>query len=176
MDFNEKTIKSEVKFQGNIIKLRVDTVKLPNGNEATREVVEHPGGVTILPIDKDGYVYLVRQFRKPIEKILLEAPAGKLAYGEAHFDCGIRELKEETGLVANKVTYLGYIIPTPGYTNEIIHLYLAQELTQGQQQPDEDEFVDVQKYHIEDVVKMCLNGEISDAKTIIAVMRAKEVI
>lgn len=176
MNYNEKTIKSELKFQGNIIKLRVDTVVLPNGNEATREIVEHPGGVAILPIDKEGNVYLVRQFRKPIEQMLLEAPAGKLSYGEEHYDCGVRELQEETGLTAEKITYLGYIIPTPGYTDEIIHLYLAQELTHGCQNTDEDEFVDVEKHHIDDVVKMCLNGEISDAKTVIAVLRAKEVI
>ncbi len=176
MKYNEKTLKSEVKFEGNIIKLRVDTVLLPSGREATRELIEHPGGVAILPVDDDGNVYLVSQFRKPIEKTLLEAPAGKLAYGESHYDCGVRELKEETGLTAGKITYLGYIIPTPGYTNELIHLYLAQELSHGEQNTDEDEFVDVEKMNFDKVYNMCISGEISDAKTVAVVFRAKEVI
>ena len=176
MNFEEKTIKSEIKFEGNIINLRVDTVILPNGNSATREIVDHPGGVAVLPVDGDGNVYLVRQFRKPFDRTLLEAPAGKLSYGEEHLSCGIRELKEETGFTAEKIDYLGYIMPTPGFANEIIHLYLARELTAGEQTPDEDEFVNVEKYKFKDVVNMCLNGEISDSKTVSAVFRANAVI
>ena len=176
MDFSEKTVSSEVKFQGNIIKLRVDTVALPNGNTATREVVEHSGGVAVLPVDTEGLVYLVRQFRKPFDRTLLEAPAGKLSPGEEHRDCGMRELQEETGFTAAKVDYLGYILPTPGFANEVIHLYLARELTAGEQNPDEDEFVNVEKYTFAQVTDMCLGGEISDAKTVAAVMRAAAII
>ncbi len=171
--FDEKTLKSEVKFEGRIIRLKVDTVLLPNGNEGTREIIEHPGGVAILPVDSDNNAYLVRQYRKPLEQMLLEAPAGKLAYGESHYDCGVRELKEETGFDAGKMTYLGYIVPSPGYANERIHLYLAQGLTSGEQNPDEDEFVNVEKYCFEEVYAMCVSGEITDAKTIAAVLRAK---
>ncbi|MDR0405342.1 MAG: NUDIX hydrolase [Clostridiales bacterium] len=176
MSFNEKTIKSEVKFKGNIITLRVDTVLLPDGSEATREIVEHPGGVAVLPVDGDGIVYLVRQYRTPFDGTTLEAPAGKLAAGEDPRDCGVRELREETGLTAGSVVSLGHILPTPGYTNEVIYLYLARELTEGSPFPDEDEFVAVEKYPIGDVVKMCLNGKISDAKTVAAVLRARQVI
>jgi len=176
MDFREPTIKSEVKFTGNVIKLRVDTVTLPNGKEATREIVEHPGGVAMLPVDENGMVYLVRQFRKPFEMELLEAPAGKLSIGEDHFACGVRELEEETGFKSNKITYLGYATPTPGFATEKIYLYLAQELTQIAQNLDEDEFLAVESYPFDDVVKMCLNGEIVDAKTIITVLKAKELL
>ena len=176
MDFREPTIKSEVKFTGNVIKLRVDTVKLPNGNEATREIVEHPGGVAMLPIDENGMTYLVRQFRKPFEMELLEAPAGKLSLGEDHFACGVRELEEETGFKSNKITYLGYATPTPGFATEKIYLYLAQELTLVAQNLDEDEFLSVESYPFADVVEMCLNGEIVDAKTIMVVLMAKELI
>ncbi|OQB16053.1 MAG: ADP-ribose pyrophosphatase [Firmicutes bacterium ADurb.Bin193] len=176
MEYNEKTVRSEKIFDGHVIKLRVDTVVLPNGKEATRELIEHPGGVAVLPVDSNNMVYLVRQYRKPVEKSLLEAPAGKLTPGEDHYVCGVRELKEETGFEAGEITYLGYAIPAPGYTNEIIHLYLARDLRAGEQTPDEDEFVDVEKYSFDDVVRMCINGEISDAKTVIAVMRAKDVI
>ena len=176
MDFNEKTVSSAVKFQGNIIRLRVDAVVLPNGNTATREVVEHPGGVAVLPVDDGGNVYLVRQFRKPFDCMLLEAPAGKLSPGESHEACGVRELKEETGFTADEVDYLGYILPTPGFANEVIHLYLARGLTAGEQNPDEDEFVNVEKYTFAQVTDMCLSGEISDAKTVAAVMRASAVI
>ncbi|MDD3766323.1 MAG: NUDIX hydrolase [Eubacteriales bacterium] len=176
MKFNERTIKSERIFEGNIITLRVDTVILPNGKIATREIIEHPGGVAVLPVDNDGFVYLVRQFRKPFDKALLEAPAGKLSYGEDHYTCGVRELQEETGFTAQKIDYLGYILPTPGFANEVIHLYLARELVAGEQTLDEDEFVNMEKYKFDDVVKMCLTGEISDSKTVAAVLRANALI
>jgi len=176
LKFNEPTLKSEVIFNGNVVKLRVDTVKLINGNEATREVIEHPGGVAILPVDENGYAYVVTQFRKPIDDVLIEAPAGKLSIGEGHYECGVRELEEETGFRAGKITYLGFIIPTPGYTNEKIYLYLAQDLSAHEQNLDEDEFLSVQKIHFNDLVKMCINGEISDGKTISLVFRANEII
>jgi len=176
MNFNEPTIKSEIMFTGKVINLRVDTVKLPNGNEATREIVEHPGGVAMLPIDENGTTYLVRQFRKPFDAELLEAPAGKLSLGEDHFECGVRELEEETGFKSNKITYMGYIVPTPGFANEKIYLYLAQELVMVVQNLDDDEFLSVESYPFDEVVKMCLNGEITDAKTVAVVLMAKEFI
>jgi ADP-ribose pyrophosphatase len=172
----EKTIKTKGIYEGKIINLRVDTIKLPDGREATREIIEHPGGVAVLPVDADGNVYLVRQYRKPIEHALLEAPAGKLCKGEEHLSCGIMELKEETGLTAGSITYLGFVFPSPGYSNEVIHLYLARQLSHGQQNTDSDEFVDIEVYHIDDVIKMCQSGEITDAKTVAAVFRAKAVI
>jgi len=176
MDLTEKTISSEKIYNGKIINLKRDTVLLPDGETAYRELIEHPGGVSVLPIDSEGYTYLVKQYRKPYEEILLEAPAGKLSPGEEPIECGKRELIEETGLVAKKMIYLGWIIPTPGYTNEKIHLYLALDLTQKQATPDEDEFLKVEKFKFNDIVQKCISGEIKDAKTVISVLRAKEVI
>ena len=174
MELFEKTLSSERVYQGKIINLRVDRVELPNGSVSTREIVEHNGGVSVLPVSEDGSVYLVRQFRKAAEQILLEAPAGKIDPGEGHFACGSRELKEETGFHADRYRYLGYILPTPGYVNEKIHLYLACGLRSGAAEPDADEFVDLQRMPLEEAYRMALHGEIRDAKTVVLLLKAKE--
>jgi ADP-ribose pyrophosphatase len=174
MNFYEKTIHSKPILNGHVIQVRVDTVVLPNGHQSTRELIHHPGGVAILPVDGDGYAYLVKQFRKPYDAEILEAPAGKLNPGEDHLTCGIRELTEETGFEAKQVTYLGFIYPSPGYTDEVIHLYLAQQLSMREQNLDEDEFLNVEKYRVDELVAMCLENQISDAKTVALVLRAKE--
>ncbi len=168
----EKTLSKEDIFNGRVINLHVETIKLPDGKEATREIVTHPGGVSVLPVDDDGYAYMVTQFRSPYKRLVLEAPAGKLDKGEPHLNCGKRELLEETGLVADNMQYLGHILPSPGYTNEIIHLYLATGLTKKEQQLDEDEFLSVQKIHIDKLKEMCMNDEISDAKTVALILKA----
>lgn len=170
-NLNEQTLGKEEIFKGNVINLRVETVKLPDGKEATREIISHPGGVAVLPVDDDGYAYMVRQFRSPYKKVILEAPAGKLSLGEPHLKCGKRELLEETGLVAKHMQYLGCIYPSAGYTDEIIHLYLATGLTQDKQQLDEDEFLSVEKIHIDKLKEMCMNNEICDAKTVALVLK-----
>ena len=174
MDMSEKTLASEVLFEGKIITLRRDTVLLPNGKEATRGVVEHPGGVAIVPVDDAGNVLMVRQYRRPFDRLVLELPAGKLNYGEDHRACGIRELEEETGMKAKQFTYMGAFYPTPGFCQEIIHLYLATGLYAGTVHLDEDEFLEVERYPFADVVEMVMRGELQDAKSAIGILKAKE--
>lgn len=172
MDFTEKTISSKQIFKGRVINFKLDTVMLPDGNTAFRELVEHPGGVAVVAVDDDHNVYFVKQFRKPFEKVLLEIPAGKLEAGEDPLVCGKRELEEEIGFEAGNMLYLGDCYPTVGYTNEIIRLFLATDLKKTHQNLDEDEFLSVTSLHIEDVMNMIMNNEIKDAKTIIGIMKA----
>ena len=138
MDMTEKQLSSEYKFRGRIMTARVDEVSLPNGKTAPREVCEHVGGVGVLPIDKDGNVILVRQFRYAFDTELLEMPAGKMDHGpEDAEECGIRELKEETGCTAGRIVPLGAIYPSPGFLTEVTYLFAALDLTEGEMQPDE---------------------------------------
>ncbi|NLY42961.1 MAG: NUDIX hydrolase [Clostridiaceae bacterium] len=172
MDFNEKTIKSDKIYLGKIINLRVDTVLLPNGHTSTREIVEHPGGVGIIPVTDNKEVIMVRQFRKPVGEMCLEIPAGKLNFGEDPYECGVRELEEETGYKAKNITSLGHFYSTPGFTNEILYLYMATGLYKGQVKPDEDEFIETEVLPLEKLVQMVMQGEIKDAKSIIAILKA----
>ena len=176
MHLEEKTLSSEQKFDGRVVKLFVDQVELENGTKATREVIKHPGGVCILPLDGDNNVLMVRQFRYPTHRVLLEIPAGKMEYGEDHRECGLRELKEETGCTCDEFTYLGNLIPTPAYDNEVIHMYLARGLHSGEQKLDEDEFLDVEKIPLEKAVEMVMNNEIADAKTQLALLKTKQLL
>ncbi len=168
----EKTLAKEEIFNGHVINLHVETVELPDGKTSTREIITHPGGVGVLAVDENMDAYMVSQFRSPYKQVVLEAPAGKLSPGEHHLECGIRELREETGLVADNMEYLGCILPSPGYTNEIIHMYLATGLKQKEQQLDEDEFLDVHKIPLEKLKDMCMNNEITDAKTVALILKA----
>lgn len=170
---DEKTIKTTRIFSGKILNLRVDEVRLQNGRTSTREIVEHPGAVAILPVLKDGSVLLVKQYRKPIEEYLLEVPAGKLEVGEELLECAKRELEEETGYSAKDWKYLGYIYTTPGFSNEKIHLYLAENLEKTTQNTDEDEFIEVVKLPEKKVIEMISKGEITDSKTICIFFRKK---
>lgn len=176
MRLEEKTLSSEQKFDGRIVKLFVDQVELENGETATREVIKHPGGVCILPLDEENNVLMVRQFRYPPQKILLEIPAGKMEFGEDHRACGLRELKEETGCTCDEFIYLGNLIPTPAYDNEVIHMYLARGLHGGDQNLDEDEFLEIEKIPLERAVKMVMNNEIADAKTQIALLKVQKML
>lgn len=171
MIFEEKTVDSTTYFDGRIIKLKVDTVVLPDGRSATRELVNHPGGVGIIALDKDDMVYMVRQYRKPYDEIVLEIPAGKLNYGEDPFQCGKRELKEEVGVTADNFECLGVYYPTPGFCDEKITLYLATDLQYGNTNPDDDEYLEIEKYKIDDLYTMVMNNEIHDAKTAIAILK-----
>lgn len=173
MHLEEKTLSSELKFDGKIVKLFVDKAELENGEVVTREMVKHPGGVCVVPLDKDDNVLMVRQFRYPPHKVLLEIPAGKLEYGENPEECGLRELREETGCTCDEFTFLGSLIPTPAYDNEIIYMYLARGLHDGAQKLDDDEFLDVEKIPLEKAVEMIMNNEIEDAKTQIALLKTK---
>jgi len=162
----EKTINSKMIFEGNIINLRVDEVELPNGNLSKREIVEHSGGVAVVAC-KDSKVIMVEQFRKPGEEILLELPAGKLEKDEDKKGCAYRELEEETGYRATSLEWLCSFYTSPGFTDEIIEIYLAKELIKYEQNPDDDEFVRVKELEIAEVARMLAEGEFRDAKTII---------
>ena len=176
MNLTEKTIGSEKIFDGRVIRVRRDTVELPNKHTSTREVVEHPGGVAIVPIDNDGNVHMVRQYRYPLGRLCLELPAGKLEYGEDHKECGLRELGEETGMEAGNFEYLGVFCPSPGFCQELIHIYLATDLKQGKIHLDEDEFLEVEKYPLNELIKMIHEGKIQDGKTVIGLLIAKDVL
>ena len=171
MNLNEQPLSADYKYRGRIINLRVDTALLPNGSSATREVVEHPGGVCVAALTEDGCLLFVRQFRYPSQKVLLELPAGKLDPGEDPLEAGKRELREETGAEAARYESLGELYPSPGYCGEIIHLYAATGLTFGQMSPDEDEFLEVEKIPLEEAARMVLDNEIADAKTQAAVLK-----
>lgn len=172
----EKTTDTKRIFDGNVVNLRVDSVILPNGRDATREVVEHRGGVCILPIGRDNNIYMVRQYRYPFNDIILEAPAGKLDDNELPVDAANRELEEEVGYKAGELTYLGKIYPSVGFLTEIIHLYAATNLTETKQHLDDDEFLHVETFKIDVLYNMIMRGEICDAKTIAIILKAKELL
>lgn len=175
MNFIEKTIKENYIYKGKIINLRKDDIVLTDGNNAIREIVEHPGGVGIIAINDKNEVALVNQFRYPYKKVILEIPAGKKdSKIEKPVECAIRELKEETGIEAKKYIFLGNIYPTPGYCEEIIDIFLAIDLTYGECKLDEDEFLEVKYIDIDKVVSMIMKNEICDAKTIIGIFKAIE--
>lgn len=173
MELTEKRLSGETIFEGNILHVRRDTVALGDGSEAVREVVDHPGGVCVLALDREHCALMVRQFRYPFSRVLREIPAGKLERGENPGEAAVRELREETGAVAEKWESLGEIYPTPAYCGEIIRMYLAQELTFGEAEPDEGEFLEVERVPFDTLVKEVLNGEIRDAKTVAAVLKAR---
>lgn len=131
MALTEKRIRTISKYHGVIVNVRLDSAELPDGSEALREVVEHPGGVTVIPVEDDGTVWCVRQFRYPFAQELLEVPAGKLEHGEQPLDCAARELSEETGLTADEMIYMGPHYSSPGYSQEVLHIYLARGCTAG---------------------------------------------
>ncbi|MBQ8869441.1 MAG: NUDIX hydrolase [Oscillospiraceae bacterium] len=169
----EKTLSSKEIFNGKVIRVCHDSVLLENGDTSMREVVYHNGGVCVLPLTDSGEVIFVKQFRYPYKEEVLELPAGKLNLGEDPFESAVRELKEETGAEAKKCTPLGRLYPSPGYCGEIITMYLAEELSFGEQKLDEDEFLDTVKIPFEKAVEMVLAGEIPDAKTQTAILKVK---
>lgn len=176
MDYTETRVDGETKYEGVIVDVTLDHVQLHDGSMTKREVVHHPGGVTILPVDEEGNVYCVRQYRYCFRQMLLEACAGKLEKGENPAEAARRELSEETGLICDELIDLGEALATPGYCTEVLHIYLALGLHQGKAHPDVGEFVNVEKYSLKDLVTMCMNGEIKDGKTIIAVLKAAKVL
>ena len=170
-DLIEKKLSSEDIFDGALLHVKRDTVKLPNGNEATREWIRHPGASSVIPVLPDGRIVLVRQYRYPIGKVTLEVPAGKLdAPDEDPLYCATRELSEETGYQAEHIEKLTTIATTVGFSNEYIHLYVAEGLTPGKQHPDEDEFINVVKVPLDEAVQMVLDGRIYDAKSATSIL------
>ncbi len=179
MKLCEKTLHSQVVYDGVIIKVRLDEAELENGKSARREVVEHPDGVAVIPVDSDGNVYMVRQFRYAYGRPFLEIPAGKLDKGdgtENPLSGAARELQEETGLCAKQLTWLGGYSVSPGFCNETLHIYLAQDLTLGETNPDEDEFLNVERYPLSQLYEMVMAGEIEDAKTAIGILKAHAIL
>lgn len=172
MAYFEQRVSGEMKYRGVIVDVHLDKARLVDGKIVSREVVEHPGGVTILPVEEDGTVWCVRQFRYPFGREMLEAPAGKLEQGEEHRLCAVRELSEETGLTADKLIYMDACCTSPGYSSEVLHIYLALGLHRGEMHLDEGEFLNVEKHSLSELTDMIMSGEIDDAKTIIAVLKA----
>lgn len=174
MTFEEKFISSERIYEGAILNLRRDKVTAAGGT-AYREIVEHNGAVAIVPITNEGRIVMVEQYRYPMERVVLEIPAGKIDKGETDpIAAAERELKEETGYTAGKLQYLGKISPSVAYTEEVIHLYAAIGLTPGETQFDKDEALNIVQYDFEEIYKLAAEGKLVDAKTIAAVFMAKE--
>ncbi len=175
MDLKETMVSSQTIFEGKIIKVTLDQARLPDGSLAPREVVYHPGGVAVLALDDDNTVYLVKQYRYPIQQLLLELPAGKLDHGaEENVLLGAqRELSEETGLEAAEWTYLGYTLASPGFCDEALHMYLARGLTRKRQHLDEDEFLDVVTMPFGQLVEQVMDGTITDGKTVSTTLKVK---
>ena len=171
---DEKTISSEMIYQGSIINLRKDTVIINGEKQAFREIVEHRGGVGIAAIDPEGKMVLVRQYRKAAEDVLLEIPAGKLDVDdEEPINAACRELQEETGYMAINMQHMTSFYTSVGFSDEIIHLYFADKLVAGAPCPDENEHIEAFSYDIEELKEMIRNGGIKDAKTIIAILMAE---
>ncbi len=171
-ELTEEKVSSEEIFKGRVVHLFRDTVRLPNGKLTTREVMRHPGAVAIVPITEDGEVLMVRQYRYPFKRVLLEVPAGKLDPGEDCETCARRELSEETGAEAKELTYIGEYYPSVAILDESIRLYIAKGLTYKQAHTDEDEFVQLERIPLKTLVDQVLSGEIKDGKTQVAILKA----
>ena len=173
MKTTETTASSRELFSGKILHMFHDEVILPDGGRAMREIVRHPGGVCIAALDDDNNLFFVRQFRYPYKEEVLELPAGKLEKGMTPLENGKRELLEETGTEGYSYISLGQVYPSPGYTDEIIHLYACRVSSVGESRPDEDEFLNVEKIPLDKALEMVLNNQIPDAKTQITVLKTK---
>lgn len=171
-----EVIKSEMRYKGYIVDVVNDKITLPDGKTAHREVIVRGSATAIVPVDENGIVSMVRQYRHGTREMLLEVPAGMIDPGEDPQTCAIRELEEETGLIAGKIVKLTDLSITPGYCNERITLYLATDLTPGKQNFDEDEFLELEKYPLDTLVEMVMSGEITDAKTICGILMAQQYI
>lgn len=165
MELYEKTLSSKSMFEGRVIHITLDEIELPDGTKSSREVVKHPGGVCVACINKNNELYFVRQYRYPYHEVVLELPAGKLEKDSTPLENGMRELKEEVGATGKDYKFLGELYPSPGYTDEIIYLYLCKFDELGESCPDDDEFLNVETIHIDKAVEMVLNNEIKDSKT-----------
>ncbi|TFB23907.1 NUDIX hydrolase [Filobacillus milosensis] len=169
--FEEKTIKSESIYEGKIIDLKIDEVKLPNGKTSKRELIDHPGAVGVIPVTDDGKVVMVEQYRKALEKSIIEIPAGKLEPGEQPEVTAERELEEETGYKADSLDFVVSYYTSPGFANEIIHIYEARGLTKVEDalEGDDDEFVELMEVTIDEAIDLIKEQRIHDAKTIHAI-------
>ena len=171
--FFEKTLSSECLYDGKIIHVYKDDIELPNKNPAIRELIRHIGGVCVIPINDKNEVICVKQFRYPYACDLIEIPAGKLdSKEESHREAALRELREETGCHCEKLTYIGQMYGSPAILDEVIYMYIAEGLSEGELDLDDDEFVELVRIPFNEIYRMVLNGEIRDAKTQIAILKA----
>ena len=175
--FEEKTIQSKVLYKGKVITLQVDEVLLPNGNKSSREIVKHPGAVAIMAITEDKKIILVEQYRKALERSIIEIPAGKIEPGEPQEETARRELEEETGYTTSSLQYVQSFATSPGFADEVIHLYFAENIEKDvykSQRLDEDEFVELLYVTIEEMESLVTNNKIYDAKTAFACIWLKD--
>lgn len=174
---NYKILNSEIIFRGKVFNTKVDQIEYNSGNKAVREVAEHPGGAVVVPVTDDGKIVMVTQHRFPMNKVLLELPAGKLSKNEDPKICAVRELEEETGYKSDNVIELGSIYTTPGYSTEKLWIYLAKDLKAGNHNREEGEFgMEVFEFSFDEVEEKIYNGEIVDGKTICGIYLAKKII
>ena len=171
MDMTEKKLSSKLIYDGIILRLHLDTVELPNGKQALREVADHPGGVAIVALDSDDNLLTVRQYRYAFSQVIEEIPAGKLERGEDPKAAALRELKEETGAEPERLIELGELIVSPGAYGERLYLYLAEGLNLGEQSPDEDEFLEMMRTPFSEMVRRVMDGELQDAKTVVGILK-----
>ena len=176
MDLKEKIIATKNIFKGFILDVKVHTVELPDGKTATREVIEHPGGVGIIAITPEREVFMVRQYRIAADDVMLEIPAGKLEIGEDPYNAAMRELQEETGYKTSKLIELGEYYATPGYCGEKLIIYMATDLEFVGQNLDEGEFLNVEKYPLDQLYQMVMDNEIHDCKTAIGILKAIDIL
>ena len=169
----EKTVDSTEVFAGEMLHVYRDNIELPNGKMATREYVKHVGAVAVVALTENGSVVMEKQYRYPARRVVTEIPAGKLEYGEDPYDCAVRELSEETGITADNIVSLGQIYPSPGFCREVLHLYLATGLHNGQAHPDAGEFLDVLRVPFDELVEDVMSGRLRDGKTVAAVLKTK---
>lgn len=172
MEYFETTLNSKTVFSGRILNLRIEEVRLPNGKTSTREIVDHPGAVAVVAMNEKKEVLMVRQFRKPVESVLLEIPAGKLEKGEDKEECAQRELMEETGFFARDLRHLTDFYTSPGFSSEIMHLFLARDLESKPKEADEDEYIQMEEVPFEEAIEKVYTGQIRDAKTIVGLLLA----
>jgi ADP-ribose pyrophosphatase len=166
----EKRLKKKTVYEGKSVDFCVDEIELPNGKSATREYMDHPGAVGVVPVLADGSIVLVRQYRYPVEQVTLELPAGKLDEGEDALKCVARELREETGYTAETITPLLDYWPTPAFANEVLHLYVAEGLAGGELSPDEDEFIEKVELPLAEALELIRRGLIKDSKTLVGLL------
>lgn len=171
-NFTEKTLSEKKAFDGKFIKASVYDVELSDGKKAIREVMHHPGGVVVVAQKNENTILMVKQYRYPVKQVMLELPAGRLELGEDPDLAIIRELEEETGYIARTWKSLGFIYTTPGICDEKLYLYHATDLEFKKQNPDDGEIIEFFEYNLDEVFTMIKKGEINDAKTICALMRA----